>query len=141
MISKITLVDVPDQDNENDISDEDDPSTRVIKYHLGPDFLKLRTVGLTLNFSIGAEPITKMEMVERHYFRGKVIRSYTFMFGFVIPNSSNSWEFIYDLPELSAQEEQQIIEAPWEVKSDSFFFANDKLIIHNRAIYNYQPLG
>ena len=137
MISKITLVDVPEQDNEADISDEDDPNTRVIKYHLGPDFLKLRMVGLTLNFSIGDKPIKQMEMVERHYFRGKVIRSYEFMFGFVIPGSTNSWEFIYDLPELSYEEERAIIEAPWEVKSDSFFFADGELIIHNRAIYNY----
>ena len=57
MISKITLVEVPDQEVDNDVSDEDDPTTRVIKYHLGPDFLKLRTVGLTLNFSIGSEAI------------------------------------------------------------------------------------
>ena len=81
-------------------------------------------VGLTLNFGIGPKEIETLEMVERHYFRGKVIRSYDFKFGFVIPNSTNSWEFIYDLPELSWQEEQEIIEAPWEVKSDSFFFAN-----------------
>jgi len=97
----------------------------------------LRTVGLTLNFGIGENPINKLAMVERHYFRGKVIRSYDFQFGFVIPNSNNSWEFIYDLPELSEDEMKEIIEAPWEVKSDSFFFADGKLIIHNRAIYNY----
>ena len=82
-----------------------------------------------------------MEMVERHYFRGKVIRSYDFTFGFIIPNSTNTWEFIYDLPELSEEEMAEIIAAPWEVKSDSFFFADDKLVIHNRAIYNYQPLS
>ena len=109
MISKITLVDVPDQDDDSQMSDEDDPETRAIKYHLGPDFLKLRTVGLTLNFGIGPEPINKLEMVERHYFRGKVIRSYDFKFGFVIPNSTNSWEFIYDLPVLTPEEEDEII--------------------------------
>ena len=80
-------------------------------------------------------------MVERHYFRGKVIRSYDFTFGFIIPNSTNTWEFIYDLPTLTPEEMQEIIAAPWEVKSDSFFFADGKLIIHNRAIYNYQPLS
>ena len=140
MVSKITLVDVPDQGQSEQLNDEDDPSTRVIKYHLGPDFLKLKMVGLTLNFGIGPKEIKNLEMVERHYFRGKVIRSYDFKFGFVIPNSTNSWEFIYDLPELSYEEEMEIIDAPWEVKSDSFFFANGELIIHNRAIYNYQPL-
>ena len=73
-------------------------------------------------------------MVERHYFRGRVIRSYDFKFGFVIPNSENSWEFIYDLPELSPEEEQEIIDSPWEVKSDSFFFAEGRLIIHNLSL-------
>ena len=47
----------------------------------------MKTVGLTLNFGIGPKPIQSMEMVERHYFRGKVIRSYDFTFGFIIPNS------------------------------------------------------
>lgn len=79
-------------------------------------------------------------MVERHYFRGKVIRSYEFKFGFVIPSSTNSWEFIYDLPQINEEEKSEIVQAPWEVKSDSFFFADGKLIIHNRAEYNYAPL-
>ena len=137
MVSKLTLVDVPEQEVDNDVSDNDDPTTRVIKYHLGPDFLKLSTVGLTLNFGIGPKEVKNMQMVERHYFRGKVIRSYDFKFGFVIPNSTNSWEFIYDLPQLTPEEEKEIIEAPWEVMSDSFFFAEGKMIIHNRAVYNY----
>ena len=145
IISGYTLVEVQDDEVDNgeegsSLTDEDDPSTRVIKYHLGPDFLRLRTVGLTLNFSNGPQAIQKMEMVERHYFRGKVIRSYDFKFGFVIPGSTNSWEFIYDLPELTDQELIEISSAPWEVKSDSFFFADGKLIIHNRAEYNYAPL-
>ena len=79
-------------------------------------------------------------MVERHYFRGQVIRSYEFKFGFVIPNSQNSWEFIYNLPDLDENVKAEIVKAPWEVKSDSFFFADGKLIIHNRAEYNYSPL-
>ena len=141
MISNITLVEVPDDMVENeDLSDNDDPSKRQIRYHLGPDFLNLRTVGLTLYFSIGKQPIKNMEMIERHYFRGKCIREFSFKFGFVIPNSTNSWEFMYDLPELSEELHAEITQAPWEVKSDSFFFAEDQLMIHNRAAYNYSNL-
>ena len=81
-----------------------------------------------------------MEMIERHYFRGKVIRDYGFKFGFVIPNSTNSWELMYDLPELTEEELIAMASAPWEVKSDTFFFANGHLIIHNRAEYNYSDL-
>ena len=58
MVSNITLVEVPDDDIENEqLSDDDDPTKRMIKYHLGPDFLYLQTVGLTMNFSIGEKPI------------------------------------------------------------------------------------
>ena len=140
-VSNLVLVEVADDEVENEeLNDAEDPSTRTIKYHLGPDFLRLKTVGLTLRFSNGEKPINKMQMVERHYFRGQVIRSYEFEFGFVIPGSTNEWEFIYDLPELDSEVKAQIIRSPWEVKSDSFFFADDKLIIHNRAEYNYCSL-
>jgi hypothetical protein len=91
-------------------------------------------------FSIGPKPINNMEMIERHYFRGRCIREFSFKFGFVIPNSTNSWEFIYDLPNLSDEEKDQITQAPWEVKSDSFYFANGVLMLHNRCEYNYSNL-
>jgi hypothetical protein len=109
MVSNITLVEVPEDDIENDaLSEDDDPTKRLIKYHLGPDFLELKTVGLTMFFSIGAKPIQNMEVIERHYFRGRCIREFSFKFGFVIPNSTNSWEFIYDLPELTEEEKDEI---------------------------------
>ena len=47
---------------------------------------------------------------------------------------------IYDLPKLTEEEKAEMIAAPWETKSDTFFFVNDRLIIHNRAEYNYEPL-
>lgn len=97
-MSNYVLVNVPAQDIDSTLSDEDDPSTRVVKYHLGPQFLQLRTVGLTLNFSIGDKPIQNMEMIEKHYFKGRVLREYGFKFGFIIPSSTNSWDFVYDLP-------------------------------------------
>lgn len=142
MISNITLVDVPIDEIEDgaNLEAEDDPSKRLIKYHFGPDFLRLQTVGLTMKFGIGPTPIQNLEMVERHYFRGRVLQEFSFKFGFVIPNSTNEWEFVYDLPDLSPAEMQEIIENPWEVKSDSFFFAEGRLMIHNRAEYNYAPL-
>ena len=79
-------------------------------------------------------------MIERHYFKGKVIKSYDFKFGFCIPGSTNSLEVIYDLPQLTEAEMQEMISSPWETKSDTFFFVENKLIIHNRAEYNYAPL-
>ena len=143
MTSGLTLIEVKDEDiNKENLGDSaDDMKKRVLKYHLGPDFLLLKTVGLTMTFSnTGEEPIKHMLMIERHYFREKVLRSYEFEFGFVMPKSTNSWEFIYDLPELTEAEKLEIIAAPWEVKSDSFFLIDGVIEIHNRAEYNYAPL-
>ena len=59
MVSNITLVDVPIDDIEENqnLNEADDPSKRLIKYHFGPDFLHLQTVGLTMTFGIGETPI------------------------------------------------------------------------------------
>lgn len=81
-----------------------------------------------------------MEMIERHYFKGTCIREFSFKFGFIIPNSTNSWELVYDFPDLSEELKDEIRQSPWEVKSDSYFFANNVLMIHNRAEYNYSEL-
>jgi len=40
IVSNITLVEVPESQVENNAL-EDDPSKRLIRYHLGPDFLEL----------------------------------------------------------------------------------------------------
>lgn len=90
------------------MDENDDPSKRLIKYHLGPDFLELKTVGLTMYFSIGPKPINTMEMIEKHYFRNKCIREFSFKFGFIIPNSTNSWELVYDFPDLTEDEKEEI---------------------------------
>jgi hypothetical protein len=79
-------------------------------------------------------------MIERHYFKGRCIKSYEFKFGFCIPQSKNTLEVIYDLPQLTPEEKEDMIRSPYETKSDTFFFVENKLVIHNRAEYNYSPL-
>ena len=88
MISGAVLVDVKEEDLDMNITEEmDDPSIRLVKYHFGPDFFFLTTVGLTVEFKVGDNPIPNLSMIERHYFRGKVLKSYEFKFGFCMPNS------------------------------------------------------
>jgi len=101
MISGYTLIDVREGDLDTAITEEMDPSTRLLKYHFGPQFLNLTTIGLQVEFKIGDLPVPNLMMIERHYFRGKCIKSYEFKFGFCMPNTTNTLEMIYDLPELS----------------------------------------
>ena len=140
MISGLTLVDVNESDIDNDIKpEEDDPSIRVMKYHFGPDFLRLKTVGLQVEFHIQDISLPSLTLIERHYFKGKVMKSFEFKFGFCIPSTTNTIEMIYDMPELTDEEREDMIQSPWETKSDTFFFVEDKLIVHNRAEYSYSP--
>jgi hypothetical protein len=67
----------------------DDSISRTIKYHFGPDFLNLRTIGTTLEFSIGELAVINFRMIERHYFRDTLLKSFDFNLEFCIPNSRN----------------------------------------------------
>jgi hypothetical protein len=76
-------------------------------------------------------------MIERHYFRDQLIKSFDFEFGFCIPGSVNTWDAVYSLPALSEQLITEMINSPFETKSDSFYFVDGKLIMHNKASYKY----
>ena len=115
-------------------------SPRMIRYHLGPDFLELKNLGSSLTFSVGDKPVKDFLMIERHYFNEKLIKSFEFKFDFCIPNSVNTWESIYTIPEIEPDLKNQMINEPWHTRSDSFYFVENKLVMHNKAIYNYSPL-
>merc|ERR1711959_724974 len=101
-------------------------------------FLYKKTIGTTLLFSVGEKEVPNFRMIERHYYRDKLIRSFDFAFCFCMPNSTNSWEAVYDLPALTEEEAKDMINSPYETKSDSFYFVNDELIMHNKAEYAYR---
>mmetsp|Transcript_40595 Transcript_40595/g.61335 ORF Transcript_40595/g.61335 Transcript_40595/m.61335 type:complete len:184 (+) Transcript_40595:67-618(+) len=119
------------------LSDDVDDAERTIRYHFGPSFLEWPTIGTTLEFTNGEYPLHNFRMIERHYFRDILIRSYDFSMPFVIPNTTNTWEVIYSMPELDPAVREGIINCPWETRSDSFYFVNDQLVMHNKAEYNY----
>ena len=140
MDSGLTLVDIEHDGMDEDADLDDIPDDdRLIRYQFGPDFLELRNLGTQLDFSVGDKPVKNLVMVERHYFKDKLLKSFEFDFKFCIPNTQNSWEIIYEMPELSDDEKKDIISSPWDTRSDSFFFVENKLVMHTRAVYDYSP--
>lgn len=120
------------------MSAEELDRVRTIHYDFPPSLLKRGTIGARLVFGVtGDQPVKNFRMIERHYFRNQLLKSFDFKFSFCIPHSTNTWEAIYDLPDLSPEWQQAIISNPSETKSDSFYFVDDKLIIHNKATYAY----
>jgi hypothetical protein len=128
------------QDNEENSSEPISDENRVIKYHLGSDFLDLNNLGTNLTFRVGTIPVKNLQMIERHYFKDRLIKSFEFKFDFCIPNSTNNWETIYNIPQLEDELKSEMIAEPWQTVSDSFYFADGKMIMHHKAYYNYSDI-
>ena len=63
-----------------------------------------------VEFTVGDKPVKGFRMIERHYFRNRVLKVFDFDFGFCMPNSRNTCEHIYEMPELNEEESKwQII--------------------------------
>ncbi|KAF5281680.1 hypothetical protein FQR65_LT14611 [Abscondita terminalis] len=115
-----------------------DPNAgRFVRYQFTPQFLKLKMVGATVEFTVGSRPVNRFRMIERHFFRDKLLKTFDFEFGFCIPHSKNTCEHIYEFPNLPPDLINEMIACPFETRSDSFYFVDDCLIMHNKADYAY----
>lgn len=110
---------------------------RTIRYEFSEDVLRLPAISTQLEFSVGQKEVRSLRMIERHYFREEMIKSFDFTFGFCIPSSVNTWEAVYALPPLDDDLVSAMIAEPYATVSDSFYFVGDELIMHNKAEYKY----
>ena len=107
-----------------------------------------------VGFKVGDREVKSFRMIERHFFRDELIKSFDFNFGFCPPNTTNSIEHIYDMPDVDSKKSirtrstrdlqtdcffvvKEMIEHPYETKSDSFYFVDHQLIMHKKAAYAF----
>uniref|UniRef100_A0A8B9M7L0 Unc-119 lipid binding chaperone B n=1 Tax=Accipiter nisus TaxID=211598 RepID=A0A8B9M7L0_9AVES len=131
------LFEIAKPSDDDDNSELDASAGRFVRYQFTPAFLRLRTVGATVEFTVGEKPVSNFRMIERHYFRDRLLKNFDFDFGFCIPSSRNTCEHIYEFPQLSEDLIRLMVENPYETRSDSFYFVDNKLIMHNKADYAY----
>ena len=62
---------------------------------------------------LGDEPIKDLIFIERYYFKDRLLSHFEFKFPFCIPKSKNDVEFVYDLPKLTPEEKDEIVNSPW----------------------------
>ena len=140
--TKETLFEIskpPAKDGNEDVDSADtDPNAgRFVRYQFTPQFLKLKNVGATVEFKIGNKPLKNFRMIERHFFRDQHLKTFDFDFGFCIPNSVNTCEHIYEFPSLDKKMYDLMVASPFETRSDSFYFVDGKMVMHNKADYAY----
>ena len=107
---------------------------RMIRYHS-----KRRIIENDLKLIIKYKSINEnkifLKMFENHYYNNKLICHISKDLGLCIPYSANSQEIIYNF---NLEEIEKInTKEPFIIKTDTFFFANDKLIIHNKTLFYF----
>ncbi|XP_013107281.1 protein unc-119 homolog [Stomoxys calcitrans] len=118
--------------------EETDPNAgRYVRYQFTPAFLSLTRVGATVEFTVGKLAVNNFRMIERHFFRDRLLKTFDFEFGYCIPYSKNSCEHIYEFPNLPPELVAEMISNPFETRSDSFYFVDNRLVMHNKADYAY----
>lgn len=56
-----------------------------------------------VEFTVGTKAVENFRMIERHFFRDRLLKTFDFEFGFCIPHSRNTCEHIYEFPPLTPE--------------------------------------
>lgn len=96
--------------------------------------LNCRAVSREINFS-SVEPMEKFRIEQKVLFKGRCIEEWRFEFGFVIPNSTNTWENTIDAAPESEMMPANILNG--NVVIETKFFDDDFLVStsHVRIYY------
>ncbi|CAF4895493.1 unnamed protein product [Pieris macdunnoughi] len=113
------------QHNEDMSSPEMEHEARVPKR-----ILKCRVVSREMNFS-SVESMDRFRLEQKVLFKGRCLEEWFFEFGYVIPNSTNTWQSIIE----SAPESQMMpaIVLNGNVVIETKFFDGDLLITTSRV--------
>jgi retinal rod rhodopsin-sensitive cGMP 3',5'-cyclic phosphodiesterase subunit delta len=99
---------------------------------LPKEILKCKEIVREINFS-SVEQVQDLELIQNFYLCDEMVESSRFIFGFVIPNSTNSWE-----QHIEAKQEM----IPYTVLSgnlvvETLFLSNGHVIFKNNILIYY----
>ncbi|XKL69152.1 hypothetical protein PGB90_006921 [Kerria lacca] len=87
--------------------------------------LKCKAVSREINFS-SVEPMEKLRLEQKVLFKGRHLEEWFFEFGFVIPNSTNTWQSIIEAAPESQMMPANILNG--NVVIETSFYDDDLLI-------------
>ena len=110
---------------------------RTINYSFSRTFLNAKAISSTLVFKVGDLQVKNLTIVDHFFFQNKIIKTFEFTFPFCAPNAINEWEYIYDFPVFEDSVRKEMIDNPKQTTSETFFFVDEKIILHNKADYQF----
>uniref|UniRef100_A0A8C9M1V6 Retinal rod rhodopsin-sensitive cGMP 3',5'-cyclic phosphodiesterase subunit delta n=1 Tax=Piliocolobus tephrosceles TaxID=591936 RepID=A0A8C9M1V6_9PRIM len=79
--------------------------------------LKCKAVSRELNFS-STEQMEKFRLEQKVYFKGQCLEEWFFEFGFVIPNSTNTWQSLIEAAPESQMMPASVLTGVMKIKCD-----------------------
>ncbi|KAK7573923.1 hypothetical protein V9T40_011114 [Parthenolecanium corni] len=89
------------------------------------EILKCKAVSREINFS-SVEPMEKLRLEQKILFKGRYLEEWFFEFGFVIPNSTNTWQSIIEAAPESQMMPANVLNG--NVVIETSFYDDDLLI-------------
>lgn len=81
-----------------------DNNIKVSTHQMDTFLLKAdQHLSLRLEFTVGSKALNRFRLIERHFFRNLLLKTFDFEIGFCIPYSRNTCEHIYCLPDLEPE--------------------------------------
>lgn len=92
--------------------------------------LKCKTVSREINFS-SKEQMDKFRLEQKVYFKGKILEEWYFEFGFVIPDSTNTWQSVIEAAPESQMMPANVLNG--NVVIETNFFDGDLLVSRSKV--------
>jgi len=96
--------------------------------------LKCRAVSREINFS-SIEPMEKFRLEQKVLFKGRCLEEWNFDFGFVIPNSTNTWQSLIEAAPESQMMPAKVLNG--NVVIETMFFDGDLLVSTSKVRLYY----
>lgn len=96
--------------------------------------LKCRAVSREINFS-SAEAMEKFRLEQKVLFKGRCLEEWFFEFGYVIPNSTNTWQSMFEAAPESQMMPANVLNG--NVVIETKFFDDDLLVSTSRVRLYY----
>jgi len=96
--------------------------------------LQCRAVSREINFT-SAEPMEMFRLEQRVLFKGKVLEEWFFEFGYVIPESTNTWQSLIEAAPATEMMPAAVLNG--NVVIETKFFDDQLLVSTSRVTLNY----
>lgn len=125
---KLNWMNLRDADTGDILWEENNDLSKPDKEHearVPKSILKCRAVSREINFT-SVEPMEKFRLEQRVLFKGRCLEEWFFEFGYVIPNSTNTWQSLIEAAPESQMMPANVLNG--NVIIETKFFDDDLLV-------------